>query len=70
MTEAESIIGDQFKISIVSTGVGPLTEKDIHEASQVGAVVIGFDINASPNVQSRIDASGVPVRLHKLIYKF
>jgi translation initiation factor IF-2 len=32
LTEAYKIIGDTFKVQIISTGVGPLTEKDLNEA--------------------------------------
>lgn len=70
MTESEKIIGDQWKINIVSTGVGPLTEKDLLEASQTGAVIFAFDVSCPPNVSNRIESSGVSVHAHKLIYKF
>lgn len=70
LKEAEKIIGKVFKIQIVSTGVGPLTEKDLNEAQQIGAVILGFDIPVQPNIQNRIDSSGVSVHLHKLIYTF
>ena len=70
LTEAEKIISDQFKLQIVDTGVGPLTEKDLYEAQQTGAIIFGFDIKIAPNVAGRVPSSGVPVRLHKLIYKF
>ena len=39
-----------FKIQIIGTGVGPLTEKDLNEASMTGAAIIGFDIPVAPNV--------------------
>jgi len=70
MQEAEKIIGDQFKIQIVNTGVGPLTEKDLSEAQKIGAVIFGFDIGAAPNILNRIEGADVSVHLHKLIYKF
>ena len=70
LKEAEKIIGQLFKIQIVSTGVGPLTEKDLNEAHQIGAVILGFDIPISPNIQNRIESAGVSVHLHKLIYTF
>lgn len=70
MQEADQIIGDQFKIQIVSTGVGPLTEKDLNEASQIGAIIFGFDISAAPNLLTRLEGADVSVHLHKLIYKF
>lgn len=70
ISEAEKIIGDQFKIQIVQTGVGSLTEKDLNDASAIGAVLIGFDITASASINSRVEAMGITVRFHKLIYKF
>ena len=70
LQEASKIIGDTFKIQIVNTGIGPLTEKDLNEASMCGAVIIGFDIPVSTNISNRIESSGVPVHVHKLIYKF
>lgn len=68
--EAESIIGNQFKVQVVSTGVGPITEKDLNEASQIGATLFGFDVPVMPNIIDRVEDAGVPIRLHKLIYKF
>ena len=44
LTEAQKIIGNQFKIQVVSSGVGPITEKDLTEAQSVGAVLFGFDV--------------------------
>lgn len=70
VTEAEKMIGDQYKIQIVSTGVGSLTEKDLNDAQQIGAILIGFDITASASLASRVEMMGITVRLHKLIYKF
>ena len=54
----------------MSTGVGPLSEKDLNEAHQIGAVIFGFDILAPPNISGRIEGAGISVHLHKLIYKF
>lgn len=47
-----------------------MTEKDLNEASMTGAAIIGFDISVPPNVSNRIESAGVPVHIHKLIYKF
>ena len=70
LQEAEQIIGNHFKIQIVSTGVGPITEKDLNEAMHINAVIFGFDVPVLPNVVDRFQDAGVAVRLHKLIYKF
>jgi translation initiation factor IF-2 len=55
-------------VSIVSHGVGPITEKDITEAQSAGAVLFGFDVAVQSSALSSI--VGVSVHLHKLIYKF
>jgi translation initiation factor IF-2 len=70
LIEADNIIQDQFQINIVNTGIGPLVEKDLHEAQQMGAIIFGFDIQVAPNIGDRIRDAGVAVRMHKLIYKF
>ena len=70
IAEAESIIGNQFKIQIVAEGVGPLTENEVSEASAMNAVIFGFDIPVSPMLEARAEMQGVPIKLHKLIYKF
>lgn len=54
----------------MSTGVGPLTDKDLNEAHQIGAVIFGFDISVPPVVEGKIKSAGVSVHTHKLIYKF
>jgi translation initiation factor IF-2 len=33
-------------------------------------VIFGFDVPVSPNVAKMADPSKVPVKLHKIIYKF
>lgn len=70
LAEAEKIIGHHYKIQIVNTGVGPLTEKDLNEASHIGATIFGFDVPVQANVVERFEDAGVSVHLHKLIYTF
>lgn len=70
LAEAQKIIGNNFKINVVDTGVGPLTERDLATASQTGAIIFGFDVAVPPNLQNRIEAAGVSVHIYKLIYKF
>merc|ERR1719238_427341 len=65
LKEADRIIGQNFKIQIVESGVGPLNEQDLNSAHQTGAIIFGFDIPVPRNVENRIDAAGVAVRLHK-----
>jgi translation initiation factor IF-2 len=55
---------------VIESGVGPITEADIQNAASTSARIIGFDVPCSSSVTKRAEASGVIVRLHKLIYKF
>lgn len=57
-------------MQIIESGVGPITEADIASASSTQATIIGFDVSCSGPVERRVEAAGVTVRLHKLIYKF
>jgi translation initiation factor IF-2 len=59
-----------YRINIIDYSVGPLSEADINSAAQTGAVIFGFDVPINPNVAKMADPSKVPVRVHKLIYKF
>ena len=47
MTETTNIVGQHFQVSIIETGVGPITEADISLASSTGATILGFDCNCS-----------------------
>lgn len=55
---------------MIDSGVGPITEADVQQATSTGAIILGFDVPCAPPVAKRVEASGVIVRLHKLIYKF
>ncbi len=70
LTETQKIIGTAYQIQIISTGVGPITEADLAQAASTNARIIGFDVTCSPAIQKKVEAAGVCVRLHKLIYKF
>ena len=68
--ETERVIQGVFRINIIEASVGPLSEADITAASQTGAVIFGFDVPVTPNVAKMVEPSRVPVKLHKIIYKF
>ncbi len=50
--------------------MGPINEGDLSNAKQTGAIILGFDVSCSPNVNKTCQDSGVVIRLHKLIYKY
>jgi len=48
--------------------VGGLSEADVKEATQIGAIIFTFDTPMSQNMQKI--QTGCVVKMHKLIYKF
>ena len=42
----------------------------MHNARQSNAVILGFDVPASPTVTKSAQPLGVCIKQHKLIYKF
>ncbi len=57
-------------MQIIESGIGPISEADIANASSTKSIILGFDVPCSGPVERRVEAAGVVVRLHKLIYKF
>lgn len=70
LMESSKIIGQHYQVSILDSGVGPISEADISQATSTGAIIIGFDVPCSQPNAKKAEALGVPVRVHKLIYKF
>ena len=50
--------------------MGPITEADISLAANTGATIIGFDCHCSQMMSNKSEAANVPIKLHKLIYRF
>ncbi len=51
LTEAEKVVGsNNYRISIIDYSVGPVTEGDMSNAQQSGAIILGFDVPCSPMV--------------------
>ena len=59
---------DEVKVSIVSSGVGGITESDINLAMASRAVVIGFNVRADASARKLIDAEGIDLRYYSIIY--
>ncbi|MEM6998651.1 MAG: translation initiation factor IF-2 [Pseudomonadota bacterium] len=59
---------EEVKVSIVSNGVGGITESDINLAMASNAVVIGFNVRADSSARKLIDAEGIDLRYYSIIY--
>ncbi|MEX2353263.1 MAG: translation initiation factor IF-2, partial [Gammaproteobacteria bacterium] len=59
---------DEVKISIISSGVGGITESDVNLAMASTGVIIGFNVRADSAARKLADEEGVDVRYYSIIY--
>ena len=65
----EGISTDEVKVTVVSRGVGGITESDIQLAAASKAIVIGFNVRADSAARDAINETGVDVRYYSIIYE-
>jgi translation initiation factor IF-2 len=65
----EKLSTDEVKVTIVSSGVGGITESDINLAAASGAIVIGFNVRADASARRAMDDAGVDLRYYSVIYE-
>jgi translation initiation factor IF-2 len=70
LQETEKLIKGTYRVNVIDYQVGPITEGDLSNAHQTGAIILGFDVACTPMVAKGAEAQGVCIRQHKLIYKF
>ncbi|MCG8380255.1 MAG: translation initiation factor IF-2, partial [Proteobacteria bacterium] len=59
---------EEVKVSIISSGVGGITESDINLAMASNGVVIGFNVRADASAKKLVDAEGIDLRYYSIIY--
>lgn len=59
---------EEVKIGIIHSGFGNITETDIMLASASQAIIIGFNIRPSTNIQKIAKSEKIDIRLYKIIY--
>jgi translation initiation factor IF-2 len=60
---------DEVALNIVHAAVGDISESDVNLAATAGAVVIGFNDKVDVAAKRAADASGVEIRVYKVIYE-
>lgn len=65
----ERIEHPEFKVQIIHSGVGSISESDINLAKTVEAIVIGFNITADTRVKSLAERFGIEIRIYRVIYE-
>ncbi|MGI9259961.1 MAG: translation initiation factor IF-2, partial [Gammaproteobacteria bacterium] len=65
----ENISNDEVKVSVISRGVGGITESDVQLAAAAKAIIIGFNVRADSTARDAISETGVDVRYYSIIYE-
>ncbi len=59
----------QVTLRIVSSGVGNISENDIHLAADEHTIIYGFNVDLPPAVKRQASRDKVQVRIYKVIYE-
>ncbi len=59
---------EEVRVSVVSSGVGGITETDMNLAVASKAVVIGFNVRADASARKLADEEGIEIRYYSIIY--
>ncbi len=65
----EKISHDEVKVSVISSGVGGITESDVQLAAASKAIIIGFNVRADAAARGAIKEHGIDVRYYSVIYE-
>lgn len=60
---------DEVVVRVVSSGVGNITENDIHTAAGSGAIIYGFNILIPTNIKRLAARDKVDIRVYRVIYE-
>ncbi len=65
----KSLDNDEVAVRVISSGVGVITENDIHAAATAKAIIYGFNVTMPTNIKRLALRDQVPVRLYSVIYE-
>ncbi len=60
---------DEVRVNIVSSGVGGITESDVHLAAASNAAIIGFNVRADASAKRVAGDYGIEIRYYSVIYE-
>lgn len=65
----KTLDNEEVAVRVVGSGVGAITENDMHMAHTSGAIIYGFDVTLPTNVKQLASRDKVSVRMYKVIYE-
>lgn len=60
---------DEVAVHIVSSGVGSITENDLHLAGTSNTIIYGFNVTAPTNIKRLASRDKISIRLYNIIYE-
>ncbi|UJF14744.1 translation initiation factor IF-2 [Jeotgalibaca sp. MA1X17-3] len=68
MGSLKKIEVEDVRVRIIHSAVGAINESDITLAAASNAIIIGFNVRATPQAQVQAEQEKVDIRLHRVIY--
>ena len=65
----QAIKEPKVQVRVIHPGIGPITQSDLFMAGTGSRLVVGFNVDISPNVKQSSQEQGIEIRLHDVIYK-
>ncbi|MBT7765515.1 MAG: translation initiation factor IF-2, partial [Bdellovibrionales bacterium] len=65
----ESLSNREVKVSVISGGVGPITDSDVMLASSAGGFIIGFNMRPMSTARRMAEEKGVDIKNYSVIYE-
>ncbi|MEX1995431.1 MAG: translation initiation factor IF-2, partial [Candidatus Saccharimonadales bacterium] len=65
----KTLDNEEVAVRVVSSGIGVISESDIHTAATAGAIIYGFHVSLPTNIKQLASRDKVPVRLYTVIYE-
>lgn len=59
----------EVAVRIIGSGVGAISENDLHMAHSSNAIIYGFNVTAPSNIKQLASRDKVPLRTYKVIYE-
>jgi translation initiation factor IF-2 len=69
MDSIKALDTEEVAVRVVGSGVGTITENDVHMAHTSDAVIYGFNVTLPSNIKQHASRDKVSIRLYKVIYE-
>ena len=69
MDSLKALDTEEVAVRVVGSGVGTITENDVHMAHTSNAVIYGFNVTLPSNIKQHASRDKVSIRMYKVIYE-